>query len=368
MTEQCLSPVVAIPDRTAPRATLPFISVIVPVRNEEAFIASTLEQLLTQRYDSDRFEILVAEGCSTDATPAIVRYLAAVHPNLHLLHNPGRLSSAGRNVALRSARGDVVVVVDGHCEVDNRNYLRELAEVFARDNVDCAGRPQPLELSRATPVQRAIAVARSSRLGHNPASFIYSSWEGFVPPQSVAVAYRRSVIEAVGLFDETFDACEDVEFNHRVDRAGLRCFFTPRLRVRYHPRASLNGLFRQMMRYGSGRVRLLRKHPETFSWTCFLPAFFLLGVLAGPLAVALFRPLAPFYLGTLAMYALSVLLTSLGLSVRARDWRLLLWLPLVFVAIHAGAGAGILSEGLTGRRARRVAQPGLPLQEPLIGS
>ena len=50
-----------------------------------------------------------------------------------------------------------------------------------------------------------------------------------------------------------------------VDRAGLRCFFTPRVAVHYYPRASLRGLFFQMMRYGRGRVRLLRnpKHPQT---------------------------------------------------------------------------------------------------------
>ena len=60
----------------------------------------------------------------------------------------------------------------------------------------------------------------------------------------MAVAYRREVFEAVGTFDERFDACEDVEFNHRVDRAGLKCFFTPRVALRYHPRTSLAGLVR----------------------------------------------------------------------------------------------------------------------------
>src|SRR5262249_16530671 len=151
------------------------------------------------------------------------------------------------------------------------------------------GRPQPLEVAGATPVQRAIAAARSSRLGHHPDSFIYSAAERFVPPQSVAVAYRRSVFETVGLFDERFDACEDVEFTPRVARAGLKCFFPPLAKVHYHPRGSLPGLFRQMVRYGRGRVRLLRKHPETFRLPGFLPALFLAGVAAG-LALAGLSP------------------------------------------------------------------------------
>src|SRR5207253_399201 len=100
-----------------------------------------------------------------------------------------------------------------HCELDNPHYLAELADAFTARGADCVGRPQPLEVAGAGRLQRAIAAARASRLGHHPDSHIWSDRAGFVPPQSVAVAYRREVFEVVGLFDERFDACEDVEFN-----------------------------------------------------------------------------------------------------------------------------------------------------------
>jgi succinoglycan biosynthesis protein ExoA len=327
-----------------------FISVIVPVRNEERCIAGTLEKLLAQDYPADRFEVLVADGRSADATRAVVRSVAARHPNVRLLDNPRGWSSAGRNAAVRAARGELVVLIDGHCEIDNPHYLADLADAFARSGADCVGRPQPLEVPGASPLRRAIAAARSSPLGHNPDSFIYSWEEGFVRPQSVAVAYRREVFDRVGLFDESFDACEDVEFNHRVDRAGLRCFFTPRVALRYQPRGTLAGLFRQMARYGRGRVRLLRKHRETFSLGCFVPAAFVLGLIVGPAAAWLSPWLAAAYAGCVSVYLLAVVLTSLCLAVKARDLRLLPWLPAVFFAIHLGAGAGILLEGVAGTR------------------
>ena len=325
-----------------------FISVIVPVRNEERSVRHTLQQLLTQNYPADRFEVLVADGRSTDATREAVRTAAAAAPNVTLLDNPRRWSSAGRNTAVRAARGDVVVLIDGHCELDNPNYLADLAAAFDRSGADCVGRPQPLDVAGATPLQRAVAAARSSPLGHHPDSFIYSSFEAFVKPQSVAVAYRRWVFDRVGLFDESFDACEDVEFNHRVDRAGLRCFFTPRVAVRYHPRATLAGLCRQMARYGRGRVRLLRKHPETFGLGCFVPAAFVAGIVVGAGAAWLSPWLAALYAGATGLYVLVVALASLVIAVKARDPRLLPWLPLVFLAIHFGAGTGILLEALTG--------------------
>ena len=360
MTRTC------VPAGTAAKATLalpprwPSISVVVPVRNEAAFIGRTLAQLLEQHYPRDRFEVLVADGRSDDATPALVAELTARHANLRLLDNPGRWSSAGRNRAVRAARGDLVVVVDGHCDLANPRYLRDLADAFARSGADCVGRPQPLDVASAGVLQRAVAAARSSWLGHQPASYIYAGAEGFVRPQSVAVAYRRSVFERVGLFDEEFDACEDVEFNHRVDRAGLTCFFTPAVGVRYYPRASLTGLFRQMMRYGRGRVRLLRKHPDTFSVPCLVPAAFVLGVVLGPGAAALVPWLGPVYAGTLGLYGLLVALATLTCVLRARDVRLLPWLPVVFVAIHVGAGCGILRELVAGAR---PAEPALPVEE-----
>jgi succinoglycan biosynthesis protein ExoA len=326
----------------------PFISVIVPVRNEARFIRNTLEQLLHQDYEA--FEVLVADGRSTDGTRTLVAEYAARFPNLRLLDNAGRLSSAGRNQAVRAARGDLLLLVDGHCEVDRVNYLREVADAFHRSGADCLGRPQPLDVSGASTLQRAVAAARSSRLGHHPDSYIYSSAEGFVPPHSVAIAYRRSVFERIGLFDESFDACEDVEFNHRVDRAGLCCFFTPRVSARYVPRASLGGLFRQMVRYGRGRARLCRKHAATFSLRGFAPAAFVAGLLAG-LPLALLSPLlATLYAGTLGVYAAVVLTVSLLITLRARRLALLPWLPLVFGAIHFGSGAGILLEWAAGRR------------------
>jgi GT2 family glycosyltransferase len=356
---------------TAAKASLPFppcrprISVVVPVRNEAAFIGRTLTQLLEQDYPRDRFEVLVADGRSTDGTPRLVEELAARHANLRLLDNPRRWSSAGRNRAVRAARGDLVVVVDGHCDLANPHYLRDLADAFTRSGADCVGRPQPLDVAGASVLQRAVAAARSSWLGHQPASYIYADGEGFVRPHSVAVAYRRSVFDRVGLFDESFDACEDVEFNHRVARAGLTCFFTPKAGVRYYPRGSLAGLFRQMVRYGRGRVRLLRKHPDTFSVPCLVPAAFVLGVALGPVAAALVPWLGLVYAGALGLYGLLVALAALTCLVRTRDVRLLPWLPLVFLAIHAGAGCGILRElAAGGRGGTAEAEPALPVDEP----
>jgi succinoglycan biosynthesis protein ExoA len=322
----------------------PFISIIMPVRNESASILRTLKPLLAQNYDPARYEILVVDGESTDGTPQLVRELEPKHSNLKLLTNPGRLSSAARNIGIRQARGDLLVIVDGHSDVETGDYLREVAASFERSGADCLGRPQPLDVAGASPLQQAVAMARASWLGHHPASHIYSDMERKVPPQSVAVAYRRSVFEKIGPFDEAFDACEDVEFNHRVDKAGLTCVLSPNIRVRYQPRSSLRGLFRQMARYGRGRVRLLCKHPETFSLASLVPGIFVLALIIGGMASCFSATAAICYSAALAVYTAVVLTISGWIALKSRNLRPAVWLPFVFPTIHIGCGVGALVE------------------------
>ena len=320
------------------------LSVIVPVRNEAAYIQHTLRQLLAQDYPSDRFEILVVDGQSTDSTPGLVRRIAQQHPNVQLLENPKKLSSAARNIGIRHARGDALLVIDGHCEIPSPNMLQNVSDAFISTGADCLGRPQPLNVAGATPLQTAVAAARASRLGHHPESFIYSGKAQFAPAKSVAVAYRREVFDLVGYFDESFDAHEDGELKHRCDAAALRCYFTPAIAVNYFPRNSLPGLYRQMIRYGRGRVRYSRKHPGTWGLGALVPALLVLYILLGAIAAAALPALAPVYHAGLALYAAAVAAFSVAITIHERTPLLLLWLPPVFAAIHLGAGVGLLTE------------------------
>ena len=327
------------------------ISVIVPILNEAKFIGKTLDGILAQDYPSDALEVLVVDGGSTDGTREVVENYGREHPTVKLLDNPKRWSSAARNVGIQASTGSVVVIVDGHCEFFDDQYFQHVSNAFQDESIHCLGRPQPLDVTDGSKVQQAIALARSSRLGHHPDSFIYSEQQQKVPAHSVAVAYRKSIFDEIGNFDESFDACEDVELNHRIDKAGLDCLLVPNIRLRYHPRASLVGLFRQMTRYGRGRVRLLRKHSDTFSFKSLLPAFFVAGLILGPPAGALFPVLWIPYASVVGFYVAVLLYFSISLSQSASRLSLLGLISLVFLAIHLGAGYGSLKELLLGRSA-----------------
>jgi cellulose synthase/poly-beta-1,6-N-acetylglucosamine synthase-like glycosyltransferase len=322
---------------------MPSISVIVPVRNEASCIEETLRTLLTQDFPRDEFKVIVADGASTDETVPIVRRLQGEFANLRLVFNAGRLSSSGRNTAVRHASQDVVVVVDGHCHIPARNYLRSISTAFDASGADSLGRPQPLDVSNPTPFQRAVSLARSSRLGHNPGSDIYSEQAKFVTPQSTAVAYTRSVFHRVGLFDESFDACEDVEFNERVHAAGLTCYFTPSAKVVYEPRRSLGALFFQLSRYGLGRAKLAFKHPRSLTPAALVPPLWLAWLLVGAF-LGVFVPFVGWaWLASVALYFSVLVVAALVLGV-GEPFGVRVRLPSVLAAIHFGFAWGFWKE------------------------
>lgn len=320
----------------------PRLTVVLPVRNEAAHIERVLEDLRAQEIEGSLVEFLVVDGLSTDDTPARVRAVGVQDRRVRLLANPRRLSSAARALGAREARGDYVLYVDGHCRIPSRTLLADTLRLFEETGADCLARPQPLVPSWTLDRRaRAIAAARHSPFGHSTKSEIFGDTEGFVSPLSSGAAYRREVFDAVGNFDAAFDACEDVEFNYRVEKAGLKAYTSPKLAVVYEPRSTYRGLARQMFRYGLGRARLHRKHPSAFSIESLVPVGFVLGL---PLLLAAFLLPAPFGPIVLAPYLLYLLL-AIGFGVRAAKgagWSLLPGIVLAFPVIHASLGLGYL--------------------------
>jgi glycosyltransferase involved in cell wall biosynthesis len=345
------------------------ISVVIPVHNEAAHLGALFEDLLHQDYPTDRYEILVADGNSTDRTREIVeRYARESVPRVLWLPNPRQLSSAGRNVGVEASRGELILFIDGHCRIPSPTLFLDTARIMQATGADCLCRPQPLTAAGNTWFQDVVAHARATLIGHGRDSTIYAiNQEGFVDPTSAGAAYRRSVFDRVGMYDERFDACEDVDFNYRVFKAGLRSYLTSRCAISYGPRSSLRGLFKQLVRYGRGRVRFVRKHPDALTISQLVPAAFVAWLAGGALASCVSTLAAKVFLATLVPYAGLVLAFSGWLGLR-HGWRYLVVAPAVYLAVHVGLGVGFWTEAgrcvLEWLRAR----PKRPAARPVSGS
>lgn len=321
----------------------PFISVIIPVRNEAKFIAKTIEYLQNQEYPEYRMEIIVVDGQSDDETCTIVKSIAASDPRVRLFDNPKRLSSAARNIGAHKARGEIILYVDGHTYIDNAHLLLHTAKLMEENEVSVLSRPQFLETPDNNRFQRAVALARRSPVGHGLDSTIYESRELYVNPASSGAAYKKEVFVKVGGFDERYDAAEDYEFNYRVGQAGYRSFTSLKLAVYYYPRKTIAALFKQMGRYGTGRMRLAVKHPDTFGLGTLVPVLLTFGLLLLPFLSLLPEKLCLAYGGLYGLYLAMILLSSLLISLK-RGIGYLAYLPLIFPTIHFGLGYGFIRE------------------------
>jgi glycosyltransferase involved in cell wall biosynthesis len=325
-----------------------YLSVIIPVRNEEKLIISTLDALVRQDYPKQRYELLVVDGRSTDQTRKAVKEFIKNHPgsNIRLLDNPGRLSSRGRNIGVQNAMGRLIGVIDGHVYIPDNSLFKNMERIKEDNNALCLSRPAPLDvpgLKEGIPYW--IAVARKTWLGHSRSSYIYRENKGFVDPVSSGFAYDKKVFNIVGYFDESFDAAEDVEFHYRLKKVGILAFTSPDFLIYSYPRESFMALFRQQVRYGEGRARFVRKHSEGFTKETPIPAGIFLFFFFAPLTLSSFwwLPLIGFCYATVSCLYLLILLLA-GFSETMKKKR---FLPGILVAFgiwitHMGLGWGFL--------------------------
>lgn len=153
--------------------------------------------------------------------------------------------------------------------------------------------------------------------------------------------YRRSLFAQFGLFEEHLDAVEDLEFNYRLERAGLKAYMSPKFTVFYYPRATLKQVFRQMYRYGLGRINFGRMHPERLRAEVFAPVIASVTALSGMAAFLASTRLRP-TLGVAAML-LAVLIISLTAPHICYRKSKYVWLaPLCLATIYLGLSCGVL--------------------------
>jgi glycosyltransferase involved in cell wall biosynthesis/GT2 family glycosyltransferase len=334
-------------------ATPPFVSVLVPVRNESAHIDACLDAIAAQEYPVDRMELLVADGRSTDDTRDRIRHhIGGVIP-VRLIDNPSGIVPSGMNAALDQARGKIVVRVDGHTCIAT-DYVREAVDVLTRTGA--AGVGGPMHAVGSTPLGRAVAAATSSPFGIGDSDFHYADKEVISSSVYMGV-YWAQTLRDLGGYDEELARNQDDELNARIRAAGGTLVLSPRLRSCYVCRGSWRALWRQYFQYGSWKVRSLRKTPAAFRPRHAVPALFCTGLLLGPATGLLWPPVALFYLGILSLYGV------LAASAAFRARRLvgsrteLFLVSLMFPTIHVAYGMGTFHGLVRFRGGFRAANP-----------
>lgn len=327
----------------------PFVSIVVPVLNEERTIERLARSLLEQDYPRDRYEIVMADGGSTDRTIEVLRRLDP-DGRIRVLANPGRTAPAALNVAIAATRGEIVTRVDAHSWVAP-DYLSRIVAVMDETGEKVVG--GPVLMAADTPFRRALVEALYARVGVGSVPYRTLRERAHVASLQTG-SFRREVLDAVGPFDESLAVVEDLDMNTRIRKAGHRLLLDPSIRFWYVPRPDLGALWRQIFTVGLVKARILRKHPDIFRAKYVLPTVLLLA-LAASLALAV---ATPWTLLLPAAYAASVLAFALSRAPRLSlgAFRLLAILP----TLHVGYGLGFLLGAVEPWTGRPVKPAGAP--------
>lgn len=281
-------------------------SVAIPVLNEADHISDTLDALLATNYPTDRLEIFVVNGGSTDETRAIVDEYAAEHGAIELLDNPDQIIPAAVNRVFDQANGDVVFHLNGHSIVDEDVFDElETALLDVAPDAGVVG-PKQEPVEPGSYVGACISAALASSLGAT--SQRYRNEEGYFETVNYG-AYRTEVIESVGGMRTDLERAEDYELNRRIDDAGYGVYQNPDAKVYYRPRESLPGLADQSRGNAYWKAVLMDKQDTLpVALSSILPLVAVLGVaaLAVPLGVAAGVLAAVLYLAVALRAALAV--------------------------------------------------------------
>lgn len=328
---------------------LPWISVVVPARNEERHLGRCLDSIVTQDYPPDRLEIVVVENGSGDGTAAVAESYARRDPRITVLVSKARNQAEAMNIGIRTARGEIVARVDAHSWL-GPGYLRGVAAALARypDTVGVGG---PFLPAGATLLERVAAKARSSPVGVGGG---YGSDRRATDHPVATVqcgAYRRQALLDIGLFDPAMAYGEDEELNWRFVRRGATIMLCPALAQYYRPRPTLRALARQYWNYGQGRFRVVRKHPDFLRPKHVVPSLFVAALPGLVVSAGVGGAVGITAGGVLAAYAALLAVEAVREAVRG-SWREALLLPAAILAMHVGYGSGMIwaaLRGLTGK-------------------
>jgi glycosyltransferase involved in cell wall biosynthesis len=318
----------------------PFISVIIPCRNERKFIEKCLDSIIDNDYPKDKLEILVVDGISEDGTREVIKNYIDKYSFIKLLDNPKKIVPSAMNIGIREARGSIIIRMDAHNRYE-KDYISKCVKYLQEYKVDNVGGIWITLPGADTLAARSIALALSHPFGVGNAYFRIGSKE----PKEVDTVpfgcYKREVFEKIGFFNENLIRNQDIEFNLRLKRAGGKILLCPDIVSYYYARPDLKSLFEQNFLNGFWIIYSLRYAKIPFSYRHLAPFAFILFIFTSSIMALFSKAFLYLLFSVLGSYAILDVIFSLTLALK-HDLRCFPFLVMTFPVLHFSYGLGSL--------------------------
>ncbi len=319
---------------------LPFVSLIIPCRNEEKFIGKCLDSLINQDYPKDKLEILVVDGMSKDKTREMVEKVKSQNSKvkIFLLDNLNKTSPYALNIGIKNAKGDVVSHLGAHAEY-NKDFVSKSIKYLFEYGADCVG-----GIAKAMPKNdslsaRAIALCLSNKFGGG-GSFRTGVDKPVFADTAFGCFYKKEVFEKIGLFNEKMTRSQDMEFNMRLRKAGGKILLASDIVIYYYPKSNFKDFFKHNVIDGFWTIYPLKFKVKIFSLRHLVPLFFFSVILLGIILGIFFKIFLWLLLAMLILYFVITIVVSFKIAKKEKSLILIPFLMVAFFIRHFAYGLG----------------------------
>ncbi|MFJ8260430.1 glycosyltransferase family 2 protein [Rummeliibacillus sp. NPDC094406] len=315
------------------------VSFIIIAFNEETTIKKIFKDLIMQDYPHNLIEVILVDGISTDNTKNFMQTFSKEDngfARVIVLDNPKKILPSGWNIALENAENEVILRVDAHASIP-KNFIFQNVKCIESGEDICGGY-RPNIIDEQTPWKETLLLAEKSMFGSSIANYRRNSEKRHVN-SIFHGAYKKSVFDKVGKYDERLVRTEDNEMHYRIRQAGYKICFDPSIISYQHTRNSLRKMLKQKNLNGYWIGKTLWVCSRCFSIFHFIPMFFVLGILTTGIFAIFGLPQVAILLW--GLYGLLNLFMSTISIIKNQKFHLNnLLLPILFFLMHLSYGVG----------------------------
>ena len=321
---------------------LPFVSIIIPCRNEENFIGKCLDSIIANEYPKDKFEILIVDGMSEDGTRKIVQDYVQGYSYIKLIDNPKQVTPSALNIGIKNSQSDLILWLSAHNEYI-QEYISRCVNYIQKYDADAVGgiiKPIPRKKGL---MGELICKASSHPFGVGKSMHKTGSSSIIWTDTAFGICYKREIFDKIGTFNEKLNRGQDMEFSLRLKKAGFKLLLAPDLVSHYYMRSGIMNFLQHNLKNGIWAILPFKYSPIIpVSWRHLVPLAFVLSiVILGLLSFALHFLLWPFLM-ILGIYFLGSIYFSAKIATQKKDLKYLFILPLIFASLHISYGLGSL--------------------------
>jgi GT2 family glycosyltransferase len=320
----------------------PFVSIIIPCRNEETFIGNCLSSVIANDYPKDHLEALVIDGMSEDGTRAAIENYARHYPWVRVVENPKKITPVALNIGIKNAKGEIIIWMSAHNRYEKDYVSRSVAslEKYGADNVGGSMRTLPRE---DTFTGKAIVASLSHRFGVGNSYFRLMPEEPKWVDTVFGGCYRREIFDRVGLFNENLVRGQDMEFNLRLKKAGGKTLLVPDVVSYYYARSDIKSFWKHNFANGEWAILPFLYSPIIpVSWRHLVPLIFVVCLLGSAFLGLFWTPFFYLFLIILCSYVLANLGASFQIAFKKQNIKYFVAMPFVFGSLHFAYGLGSL--------------------------